>query len=286
MANKNKNTSPTRWYKAHALKEAIAQQDTLTAGLLVASRFSDSVCEDDYLHKVAELSATVSIRLDGEQNDLVRFERLVDVFFRELAFSGNTGDAFASKYSQLNEVIEYRTGVPVTLAILFCHIAKNLGFDVSGVNFPGHFIVRYDLNDKRTLFVDPMTGQFTSWQALEQLYFEMVDDTDEEDMPAELLEGATAQDTIIRMLHNLKSSFLREQQFASALEAIELLLELNPDDPYERRDRGYVLHQLECHQVANADYRYFIKRCPQDPAANLLKLKLRGVTEEPPVTFH
>lgn len=268
------------------LKQAIADQDVLSASLIVASKFSSTATEQTYLSRVETLSDTVQQKLDPELKGEARFRQFVQLFYTQLAFSGNESDFFASKYSLLNEVIDYRTGIPVTLSILFCHIARRQGFDVYGVNFPGHFLIRYQVSPERALFIDPLNGKLLTWQELESLYFSILGEIDEEEMPEEALEAAGTEETVVRLLHNLKAAFIREEKYQQALATVELLVHLNPDDPYERRDRGDLLHQLECPQVALADYQYFIRQCPQDPAAQLLKLQLRKLNTSKSIILH
>mgnify|MGYP000197497386 CR=1 FL=1 len=76
------------------------------------------------------------------------------------------------------------------------------------------------------------------------------------------------------LVGSLKNALIRELAFDKALKCVDVLLALRPDDPFERRDRGFLLHQLDCFKVAYDDYRYFVERCPKDPAAQLLKLQL------------
>lgn len=269
-----------------SLREAIDNQDTLIASLLVASKFSSDVSAVDYIARVDSLASYVEKELVHTNRDEEGFREFTKRFYTKLAFSANEQDFFASKYSLLNEVIDYRTGIPVTLSILFCYIAKKLGFDVDGVNFPGHFIIRYQASAERALFVDPLNGQFLNWQELETLYFSIIGDMDDEEMPADALDAAQPEEIVVRLLQNLKAAFIKEEKYQSALATIELLIQFCPDDPYERRDRGYLLHQLECPQVALADYQYFIRQCPQDPGAQLLKLQIRHLNTEPPMVLH
>lgn len=268
------------------LKEAIKNQDALTASLLVAGHFSPDVSALEYKSRVDNLTLTVEQDMLLFDKNETGFRELVKRFYTKLAFTGSDQDFFSSKYSLLNEVIDYRTGIPVTLSILFCHIAGKLGFNVSGVNFPGHFLIRYQISDERALFIDPLNGKFLNWQELESLYFSILGDMEDDEMPAEVLDAAEPEDIVLRLLQNLKAAFIKEEKYQAALTTIELLIQFCPDDPYERRDRGYLLHQLECSQVAMADYQYFIRQCPQDPAAQLLKLQIRHLSAEPPMIFH
>lgn len=272
--------------KVLSLQEAIKNQDTLTASLLVASHFSPGISATDYQARVDELTQAMVDDMMLFDNDENGFKELVKRFYTKLAFSGSEDDFFSSKYSLLNEVIDYRTGIPVTLSILFCHIAEKLGFNVAGVNFPGHFLIRYQSSEDRAMFVDPLNGKFLNWQDLEKLYFSILGDIEEEEMPAEAVAAAAPEEIVLRLLQNLKAAFIKEEKYQAALATIEMLIYFCPDDPYERRDRGYLLHQLECPQVALADYQYFIRQCPQDPAAQLLKLQIRHLSSVPPMVFH
>jgi regulator of sirC expression with transglutaminase-like and TPR domain len=267
-------------------KQAIVNKDVLRSALLIAQKFNSTINVDEYCEKLTLLATESVSSIDNGMSQKNRFIALLRRFYVDMAFSGNESDNFASKYSLLDSVIEYRSGIPVTLSIIFCHVAAVAGFDVQGVNFPGHFLLRYQISAERILFVDPLSGKLLSWQELETLYFSIVGESDEQDMPIEVVAAASCEDTIIRLLYNLKAAFIKEQKFRQALGAVELLIELCPEDPYERRDRGFLLHQLECPQVAIADYQFFIRQCPQDPGAQLLKLQLRHMHSGPPQVIH
>ncbi|MCV2886661.1 tetratricopeptide repeat protein [Aestuariibacter sp. AA17] len=268
------------------LKNAIVNQDALAASLIVASRLGENLSEDTYLSEVDTLTNIVKDSLTDTPSNEARFRQIVSIFYKKLAFSGDERNFFASKYSLLNEVIDYRTGIPVTLSILFCHIATKLGLEVYGVNFPGHFLVRFQASKERALFLDPLNGTILNWQELEALYFSIIGELDEEEMPEEALYAAKTEEIVIRLLQNLKAAFIKEEKYSQALATVEMLVAFNPDDPYERKDRGYLLHQMECPQLALQDYQYFIKQCPQDPSAQLLKLQLRRFKSAQSPTLH
>ena len=259
----------------HQLKQAINENTSLLAALYVAKYFDDAIDINAYLQKVQTMVESCRFAMREALTEQNKFRRVVDHFYRTLAFSGNEQDYFASKYSLITQVIDFRTGIPVSLSIVFNHIASQLGFNVKGVNFPGHFLIRYDLDEERSYFIDPLTGQFLSYSALQALYSGVLDGVDGDEMPEEALDRATLPETIVRIVNNLKSSFIQEKRFHQALLSVELLIELQPDDPYTRRDRGFLLHQLDCEHFAVADYQYFIKHCPKDPSAQMLKLQIK-----------
>jgi regulator of sirC expression with transglutaminase-like and TPR domain len=257
------------------LKQAIHEQSPLLAALCVARHFDSKVDIDDYLKKVQDMVESARVAMHGALSEQNRFRRLVHHFYRVLAFSGNKQDFFASKYSLINQVIDFRTGIPVSLSLIFNHIASQLGFNVTGVNFPGHFLIRYDLDNERALFIDPLTGEFLNYTSLQALYSSILDSAEGDEMPKDALNSATLRESVVRILNNLKASFIQEKNFHKALLSVDLLVYLQPDDPYTRRDRGFLLHQLDCESFAVADYQYFIEQCPQDPSAQLLKLQIK-----------
>ncbi len=270
------------------LKQAIAENDILSAGLWLAHTFTSGE-KFDVAHYQSVLSGWVrqaKVTANIDEPDEAAFGRFITFFYVDLAFSGDEKNYFSCKYSLLNQVIDYRTGIPVSLAIVFQSLAKQLGFDVQGVNFPGHYIMRYQVTPERSLYIDPLNGKFLSPWDLEQLYFNILREIDDEKMPQEALVPAECDESVMRLLHNLKASYINEKEFSKALLAVELLVALRPDDPYERRDRGFLLHQLDCTQVAIADYEYFIRRCPKDPANQLLEAQIRQLNDHPAVVLH
>ncbi|GAA6185123.1 tetratricopeptide repeat protein [Aliiglaciecola sp. NS0011-25] len=269
-----------------ALHHAINEKDSLLASLLLTQQFGNSINVLKYVAQIAVLAKQVAKHIDSNGSELDRFQQLIDGFYTQLAFSGDENNFFNAKYSLVDQVIDYHTGIPVTLSIVFSAIANQLGFNVAGVNFPGHFLIRFQSQEKRLRFIDPLNGNTIKWQELEALYFSIVGETEDEEMPSDTLNVASTEEILVRLLHNLKASYIREENYQMALRAVDLLIELCPDDPYERRDRGFLLHQLECPQVAKADYQFFIKRCPQDPSAQLLKMQMRHWESALTVVLH
>ena len=269
------------------LKQAIDKQDCLLAGLHLATAFQQDRCHpESYLHKIESWVDKAKIFMHSSALTPENFSRYIQFFFVELAFSGDEKNYFSCQHSLLDQVMEYRTGIPVSLAIVFKSMGKLLGFDVHGVNFPGHFLLKCNFENHPSIFLDPLNGKQLSRTDLELLYFSILQEMEDEKMPEEALYEASCDETIVRLLHNLKASYINEKKYSEALNAVELLVKLCPNDPYERRDRGFLLHQLDCTQVAIADYQYFIRQCPKDPATQLLQAQLQHLTEQVPEVFH
>ncbi|BDX06452.1 SirB1 family protein [Planctobacterium marinum] len=261
------------------LKHAIKQHNLFKSALLISRCYKDDLDIAQPLTQMEQLINQCAKAVGDTQDKFAAFERLRNYFYHQLAFSGDSKNFFAARYNLLDEVLEYRTGIPVTLAIVFCQIGNAIGLKMQGVNFPGHFLVRFQVSDSKVLFIDPLNGDCLSWQHLEKSYFSVLGEQAESEMPLEVLEPTGCEETVLRLLQNLKASFINEQKYHFALSTIDILLSLCPDDPFEIRDRGFLLHQLDCPKVAAADYEFFIQRCPKDPSTDILRAQIQKLRE-------
>lgn len=262
------------------LKHAMSHNNLLMSGLVVAKHFQADMNVASSIAQIEDFIIRSGKYIASASTPQEKLNQFVDFFYKDLAFSGDERDFFASKYNLINQVIDFRTGIPVSMAMIFCQVGNAIGLKLSGVNFPGHFLVRCELDAEKTVFIDPLNGSRLNWQKLQQLYSSILGESAEESMPVETLDAVGVEETVIRLLHNLKSAYINEENYQDALATVDLLVQLCPDDPYERRDRGFLLHQLECPTVALADYEYFIKHCPKDPSTPLLKIQLKQLQQQ------
>nr|WP_268820410.1 tetratricopeptide repeat protein [Paraglaciecola sp. G1-23] len=252
------------------------------AGLFQQSKF----VPQDYQSLLLAWASKAKFFIKTPVRNLDSFRTFIRYFYVELAFSGDELGYFSSRYNLLNKVFEYRTGIPITLSIIFQQLAKQVGFDVCGVNFPGHFLLKCRFEEQATIYLDPLNGNILQRQDLERMYFSILTEIEDETMPEEALNEASCSETVISLLHNLKASYIKQKCYSKALDAVQLLVELCPNDPYERRDRGFLLYQLDCTQVAMTDYQYFIRQCPDDPSSQLLQAQLQQLAEQAPEILH
>lgn len=246
------------------------------AGLFLAEQFQRDVDISKHILQIEQFiqgACKAVTSVDGQEQKL---HKLIHYFYTDLAFSGDKNQSFTPNYNFMDKVLDYRTGIPISLAVLFCQIGNSVGLRMSEVAFPGHYLVRAEIGEGRYWFINPLDGKRMDWQELLTLYQNMIDE-EVENIPDELFNPGTCEETVVRMLHNIKAAYIKEGQLQEALNCTELLLELSPNDPYERRDRGFLLHQLDCPQLALADYDYFIKHCPGDPVTELLKVHMNTI---------
>ena len=169
-------------------------------------------------------------------------DKINDYLFNTQKFRANTDDYYNPLNSYLNVVIERKTGIPITFAILYLHIARALSFRMLPVNFPGHFLVKHVLEDNSgEIIVDPFNGgrimdDYSLKALLDQTY-------SRQNIPLThaLVEKATPTQVIIRMLNNLKGSYYEAQDTHRYGIANEMVLAIDQYNPDAIRDKGVLL---------------------------------------------
>lgn len=221
---------------------------------------------DDVISRIRQYVDAQSKKVE-HIDELERLSDLLDCFFLDLAFSSTSQEVPESMLNSLSYLVRFHTGEALSMSIMLNHILHSLGFDCSIVVIEHELMLKVDLSSEQYAIIDPVSGEQQTCVLDEQsgvlpdqdcVVYRMLD-------KFSLLQIYLTQQ---------KMAFTQELHFDKALLCIEMLMETTPDDPYQRRDRGFVLHQLECHEHARNDFEFFIDQCPEDPAAELLKLQL------------
>jgi regulator of sirC expression with transglutaminase-like and TPR domain len=168
--------------------------------------------------------------------------------------------------------LNQRVMSPIVKAALVKEIISACGFDTDLVFIPNKVMLRLCCDDQYAIIFDAVTGESLDWTELDSRLDELEGDPSRQDLSA--IDDNVA---LVEYLSSLKNVLIREKIFDKALTCVDVILSLNPDDPIQRRDRGFLLHQLDCFKVAVDDYRYFVEQCPKDPAAKILKLQLEKI---------
>lgn len=207
------------------------------------------------------------------EEPMAQAECLINELYVEQLFLDNERSLWPVLSHKIAPSIDYKIMSPVIKAAVIQHIASACQLEVDIVYVPEKVMVRILCDDIYSIIFDPVCGESLNGQQLE----ERLDDTDIDEGTAYLapMENQTA---IVEYLTSLKNSLINELMFDKALKCVDLLLALRPNDPFERRDRGFLLHQLDCFKVAYDDYQFFVQECPKDPAAQLLKLQMEKIT--------
>jgi regulator of sirC expression with transglutaminase-like and TPR domain len=213
-----------------------------------------------YLSRIDQLAVTAAARLSGHPNAYRAIAALNSVLFEEHGFRGNRENYFDPRNSFLNEVLERKTGIPITLSVLYMEVAQRIGLSLEGVGFPGHFLVRY-LGDDEEVVLDPFNrGEIRSRESLE----EMLDKVYGREMPLDpsFLRPITNKQILRRMLNNLRMIYLRENAFLKVLPVMEQLVILDPASAEDIRERGAIYFKLECFKQALEDFQTYLRLAP------------------------
>ncbi|HVF27621.1 MAG TPA: tetratricopeptide repeat protein [Pyrinomonadaceae bacterium] len=209
----------------------------------------------------------------GDERGAARIAAFNSFMFEELGFTGNQQNYYDPRNSFLNQVLERRTGIPITLSIVYREVARRAGLSAVGVGFPGHFLVRVAEGFSEGLLVDPFNRAIVDEQDCQ----EWLDDMYGAQVPltAEHLRTATPREIIIRLLGNLKGIYAGAHLHRRALAVVERILLLAPQAFDERRDRGAVLAQLGRYAEAVTDFKTYLAFSPNAPDADAVREQLK-----------
>jgi regulator of sirC expression with transglutaminase-like and TPR domain len=243
-------------HKLQALLHAGRELNLAEAALLLAKDEYPALDIDDYLGRLDDLASRVRARLGDDANVEETLVTLNQVLFDEFGFAGNTDDYYDPRNSFLNDVLDRKLGIPITLCILYIEIAQRLGLDLEGVSFPGHFLVKFS-TAQGELVLDPFSG---GTPVSEEELIERLEETCGEQAAVslslpELLATADKKDILVRMLRNLKGIYLRHEQHEKALTVLHRILLIAPEEAEEWLSRAELHERLECYRAALDDLR-------------------------------
>ena len=217
----------------------------------------------DRLDRMGDEAARFVARDAGSDAPLaVRIDAVNRYLFGELGFTGNREQFEDPRNSCLNEVMDRKTGIPITLALIYIEVARRAGIRAEGVNFPGHFLVRC-LQDRQTddpsdgLIVDPFhAGAILNEQECRRL---LQPHMSEAAFEPSLLARATRRQILVRMLLNLKKLYVKMHSFSQARQATDALLALQPSSLPDLRDRGLLAYHMSDFSHALRDLEEYLK---------------------------
>ncbi len=238
------------------------QIDLLRAALLVALLDNPEVDVEAYVQQVDRLAAGIQGQLPPQADAATKFRTLNDVLFQQMGFHGSRTDYYSRHNSYLNEVLDDREGLPITLSIVYLEVAARLGLEVVGVGLPGHFVVRYEPPDGPGQLVDVFDGgKLLSRQDAAEL----VRGFTGQPLRDEHLRASSKRSIVLRMLQNLKEVARRRQDAAAMLRYVEAIVTIDPQDGVDRLLRAYlraaVAQRIE---AARDDLRWLEEHMPAD----------------------
>jgi regulator of sirC expression with transglutaminase-like and TPR domain len=208
-------------------------------------------------------------------------EEINDFFFNEEKFKPNAHDYYNPANNYLNIVLERKTGIPITLSILYMRIASGLDFTLFPVNFPAHFLVKYILDDQSAeIVIDPFNmGRIMDDYSLKELL--------ERSYPRQnmvltrgLLSNATTSQVVVRLLNNLKNSFYESNDLERAELANEMIISIDETNPYSVRDKGMIFLKRGQNVEALASLGEYLEMHPEANDADTILELIRQIRSQ------
>ena len=249
-----------------ALLAAGGQTDLARAALAIARIAYPDLDPAPYVRQLDDLAAAVRPRLFPRASPEAAVTELAGYLFGECGFRGNQEEYYDPRNSYLNDVLERRTGIPISLSVLLIETGVRLGLGIEGVAFPGHFLVRV-AGSRGPVLLDPFFGGRPIRERELLARYRTFLGSDAPALPPEALATADTPGILTRMLRNLLGVYLDRNDHAHALAAAELLLVLVPDSADELRMRGLLYERLECFGAALDDFRRYLELAPGAPDA-------------------
>lgn len=255
--------------------------DLAEAALLIAQEEQPELDVAAYLQRLDALAAEVRARAPEPSTPAATLARLNEFLFHEERLSGNAADYYDPRNSFLNEVLDRKIGIPITLSVIYMEVGRRLGMNIFGVGFPGHFLVKYTGPDGEVI-LDPFHGgvSLTHDQLAQKLRDMYGEGNPFLTQIPRLLTPASKREILVRMLRNLKGVYLQKNDFSRALNAIDRIVLVDPTIATEFRDRGAVRQRLGHLQAATQDFRRYLQMAPQAPDAEAIRSLLVRTTAQ------
>jgi regulator of sirC expression with transglutaminase-like and TPR domain len=265
---------------AELISRPDAEIDLAAGALLIAAEEYPQLSDAPYLRRLDLLAERVRDRLGSETAPVLVLSELCRVLFQEEGFRGNAEAYYDPRNSFLNDVLDRRLGIPITLGIVALEVGWRVGLPLSGLNFPGHFLIRYE-GEVARLLVDPFDGGRVRWEdegqeLLDRVYGGMVR------MRDEFLAPASRLDILARVLTNLKGIYLNARDDERALCAVDRILLLRPRSAVELRDRGLLLARAGRPGEAVADLERYLDSSPAAPDAQRVRSLIEDLSRQAP----
>lgn len=261
------NFSSARQYFYQEIQQPDDRIDLAKAALYIAQEEYPELDPEEYLNALDTMAVELQERLPSSQYPLRVIQSINQYLYDDLGFAGNKTEYYDPRNSFLNDVIDRRVGIPITLALVYLELSRRIDFPMVGVGMPGHFLIRPDISDMG-IFIDAFDGGEVIFaedcqERLSQMFQQPVE------LKPEFLARVSHRQLLARMLTNLKYIYLKEQKLAKTLAVVERILLLFPGVSLELRDRGFLYYQLGHYSQAADDLQSYLAKVPdaEDAAA-------------------
>ncbi len=229
-------------------------EDDLLRSSLLISRYIEypQLDVEGYILKVNAMARELLFCVDDESNTFSKIKLINNYLFTVKGFEGNKKDYYNPKNSFINDVIDSKKGIPITLSIIYMHVSRLVGLDVKGICFPGHFLVKvYD--DGQSFIIDPYNkGEVVTKEKCLYILGELFGDDVE--FEERFLESSSNTQILKRVVNNLKNIYVMTKEYQKSFKTVDIMMSLDPYDPQLLIERAFIGMKLECFSQALRDF--------------------------------
>lgn len=235
--------------------------DLVRAALTIARTEYPDLDIEKYVRCVDALARRVGARIPEAGDAAQTIAALNHVLFEEEGFRGNRENYYDPRNSFLNDVLERKLGIPISLAVVYMEVARRVGFPLFGVGMPGHFLLKhYDVEGRQVLIDCFEGGHILSdsdcQQRLDEIYSGQLP------LQPDFLMAVSRRQILTRVLNNLKTVYLSTRNFKKALPLVDLVLVIYPRSPEDVKQRALLRYSLNLMRGAAEDLEQYLKMSP------------------------
>ncbi len=228
-----------------------------------------------YIEKLNEIGNSLKFSIKKNDNPTYKISMLNEHLFEYVGFKGDKDDYYNPKNNFLNDVIEKKSGIPITLSIIYTEIAKHIGLDLRIVGFPSHILVKYG----EEMILDPFNGgKLLSIDDLRNILYQNYGE--EVEFSPEFLNEIEPEKILIRITRNLKNSYVQSFAYDMAMRCINMILALEPISSEEIRDKGILEDRLLNHDQALTCLNQYLEINPNAEDVDFVLDLIKSIREK------
>lgn len=249
--------------------------ELVEGALLIAADEYPGLDVRGYLDRIGQMARTLRARLRPDISPADSILALNHYLFDELGYSGNAPDFFDPRNSFLNEVMDRRLGIPISLAVIYIAVGRCIGLPLQGVSFPGHFLVKCTLHTGVIMLDAYEKGASLDAKTLEQRWRAASGHALSDTRAFRVaLQTASNTEILARMLRNLQAIYLRQDNLDKALWAVDRIIRLTPNAADAYRERGRIYLEMQCVRGALGDFRSYLALDPSAADADAVRSRI------------
>ena len=261
------------------LSEMVAQPDEdidlARAAFYISGTEHPELDVDHYLGVLDSLADGASRQTGQVETTRAAIELLSQYLFEQEGFRGNDEDYYDPRNSYLNDVLDRRVGIPITLSLVYMEVARRLGMVFEGIGLPGHFVIRTGPPEDE-LYVNPFNhGQLMTKRDCELTVQNLFQGRVE--FREDHLRPYTKREFLVRVLANLKNNYSRAEDYRRAISAADLIWVVDPSMATNIRDRAWLYYALKQYRMAIADLESYLKAAPEAEDAEEVRQQIQAI---------